>query len=444
MCASPLVTPALALSDCVVVELSVCPTLAPSLCVCALPAVCAEPAESVWLTPADQPALAVSETLQLSPSECATPVEWLSVCAAESVCAQESVCAAESVCAWLAVCDQPELSETPCATLHFWWYPISEEGNLTQAERQEAPSSAVLQGVADGTLPAGVLANDKQYVLLLTPSGSILEYLLWTRSDARAWGELSLSIPAKYFGSTVMVHFGVYNDGNGQRTAMYVDDVSLAACNWTAGATERAALSQLPAAAGLSRPADPPTLSLAANFYRDAGGAPGAPISDYTLAAGETFFIELMAGDIRQAPVGVNGLSVDVGWDAVHLTEIDAVFQPSDPASPLVTQHFPLFRGGALDNAAGRINALSGGSLPAAGLGSAIGAGGMERFSLLRFRAGAATHGYLPLTLLLGPGGGSLADGQPFTLQVMASTYRVVDGEDGQGGVYLPLILSAP
>ncbi len=114
------------------------------------------------------------------------------------------------------------------ATLSFWWYPVSAEGPLAGPEAV-ATDLKLLQQVADGTLPQGVLANDRQYVLVLDTSGNILQSLLWTRSNAQAWQQLSFDMSA-YRGRTVRILFGAYNDGAGGTTAMYVDDVSLTAC----------------------------------------------------------------------------------------------------------------------------------------------------------------------------------------------------------------------
>ena len=40
------------------------------------------------------------------------------------------------------------------------------------------------------------------------------------------------------------------------------------------------------------------------NLYRDAGGAPGELIADDTVQVGETFFVELLAQDLRSEPTG--------------------------------------------------------------------------------------------------------------------------------------------
>ena len=86
---------------------------------------------------------------------------------------------------------------------------------------------ALLQALADGNLPQGLLAGDRQYLLLLNASGTILAVPLWTRSDAATWAPLTFDLTS-YRGQAIQVRFGVYNDGNGQSTALYLDDTTLA------------------------------------------------------------------------------------------------------------------------------------------------------------------------------------------------------------------------
>jgi photosystem II stability/assembly factor-like uncharacterized protein len=98
------------------------------------------------------------------------------------------------------------------ATLSLWWYPLSAEGDLIGDLSPQSPD-----------------AVDRQYVLLLDAQGEILKNLLWTRRNAAAWQYFTTDLRA-YAGQTVQIHVGVYNNGNGQKTAMYVDDVSLITC----------------------------------------------------------------------------------------------------------------------------------------------------------------------------------------------------------------------
>lgn len=126
------------------------------------------------------------------------------------------------------------------ATLTIWWYPISGEGPLAAGSAAEEPDARTLAAAAASSLglapgaaaPDAIQSTDRQYILLLDSSGSILKTLLWTRSDARTWQKLTFDLTA-YRGRTLRVAFGAYNDGRDGATAMYVDDASLTIC-WPA------------------------------------------------------------------------------------------------------------------------------------------------------------------------------------------------------------------
>jgi photosystem II stability/assembly factor-like uncharacterized protein len=115
------------------------------------------------------------------------------------------------------------------ATLRFWWYPISGEAPSAAGDE---PKPASLVGATAETLPTELSAEDRQYVLLLDTAGTIIASLLWIRSNAQAWQEAAYDVTA-HRGHTIRVYFGVFNDGSGGRTAMYVDDASLRTC-WPA------------------------------------------------------------------------------------------------------------------------------------------------------------------------------------------------------------------
>ncbi len=136
----------------------------------------------------------------------------------------------------------------------------------------------------------------------------------------------------------------------------------------------------------------------AVNLYADADGVPGDPIAGDTVQAGETFFVEITAEDLRPGGLGLGSMGLHIYWDPDTLREIDAPFNPRDPASSLMTSAFPLARAGTLDNEAGRIRYLTGGALLSMDAGRAIGADGPERLSLLHFRALQAAE-YTPLYL---------------------------------------------
>jgi photosystem II stability/assembly factor-like uncharacterized protein len=78
-------------------------------------------------------------------------------------------------------------------------------------------------------LPAGraALDGDAQYVLVLSADGGqVLEILDWMLSNAQRWQSHTYDL-SHYAGQTVMLHFGVVNDGVGGQSGLYVDDVAL-------------------------------------------------------------------------------------------------------------------------------------------------------------------------------------------------------------------------
>jgi len=97
-----------------------------------------------------------------------------------------------------------QLIEMPADATHivlsFWYYPISTDE-----------------------------AHDRQYVLILDENNVYLEQLMWTGANAQGWLYRQYSL-TKYAGQRIKVHFGVYNDGAGGTTAMYVDQASVVAC----------------------------------------------------------------------------------------------------------------------------------------------------------------------------------------------------------------------
>ncbi len=111
------------------------------------------------------------------------------------------------------------------AFLRLWWYPLSNEGAGSPA----VASPTALQALAEGRLAQTELQDDAQFILLLDEHNQIVRTLLWTRSDARAWQQLSFNLSA-YAGRTLKIHLGVINNGNGRTTALFADDASLTIC----------------------------------------------------------------------------------------------------------------------------------------------------------------------------------------------------------------------
>ncbi|MCS7040620.1 MAG: hypothetical protein NZP34_13520, partial [Caldilineales bacterium] len=108
--------------------------------------------------------------------------------------------------------------------LRVWWYPLSEAGAATLTppaflSEETAPQS----GEAEA-------AEDAQYILLLDEQGRIVRTLLWTRSNARRWEELVFDL-SDLDGQTLQLHIGVFNNGDGRRTALFADDLALVVCH---------------------------------------------------------------------------------------------------------------------------------------------------------------------------------------------------------------------
>lgn len=106
----------------------------------------------------------------------------------------------ENVYSYSSIEQTIALPQVPKLTLRFWYYPISSD-----------------------------ILGDRQYALLLDEMG-MYKVLMWVASDARTWRQASLDLSA-HAGQRVTLRFGVYNDGEGGVTAMYLDDVSLQACD---------------------------------------------------------------------------------------------------------------------------------------------------------------------------------------------------------------------
>lgn len=74
-----------------------------------------------------------------------------------------------------------------------------------------------------------MLSDDAQYVLVLNEQEQNIGTVLWQRRDDQAWTYHTADLSG-YVGRTVKLQFGVFNNGQGGVTGMYVDDVSLLIC----------------------------------------------------------------------------------------------------------------------------------------------------------------------------------------------------------------------
>ena len=168
------------------------------------------------------------------------------------------------------------------AMLRFWLYPMSHWSPWSSGPSPWSfdPGTKGTEGFGPGTLgPSALVLNDKyraqgrrakggeperpvattiqeaalsgdaQYVLILDENDRWIDTLLWQRTNPWSFGtcpERQVQGPRTkgddqwtfhqfdlmaYAGQTIKLHFGVYNDGWGRVTGMYLDDVSLEVCS---------------------------------------------------------------------------------------------------------------------------------------------------------------------------------------------------------------------
>ncbi|QEG42244.1 hypothetical protein [Roseimaritima ulvae] len=119
-------------------------------------------------------------------------------------------------------------------------------------------------------------------------------------------------------------------------------------------------------------------------LYSDNGGVPGQLLADNTVVAGETFFLRVTAEEFDPFLYGLRTASLDIDWDAALLDVVEADWD----LDSVITADLPLFHSGTLDNAAGRIDELSGTAMLSGGAGRSIGNMHSETFAMIRMQAG--------------------------------------------------------
>lgn len=75
------------------------------------------------------------------------------------------------------------------------------------------------------TETASALASDLQYAMIITKTS---KFLFRELVDEGRWISRTFDL-SDYAGSSIMLHFGVFNDGEDGHTGIYLDDVSLLA-----------------------------------------------------------------------------------------------------------------------------------------------------------------------------------------------------------------------
>lgn len=104
--------------------------------------------------------------------------------------------------------------------------------------------------------------GDRQQLSLLDPSTYVRIRDLWRPSPPRneqSWRLEEFDL-TPYRGYSILVYFNVYNDGDGKRTVLFLDDVTLQACYTLPTATPAPTVTE--AALSFALPAETPTPSL--------------------------------------------------------------------------------------------------------------------------------------------------------------------------------------
>jgi hypothetical protein len=108
-------------------------------------------------------------------------------------------------------------------TLRFWLWPTTTGRTADKLQ----PPALVPTELSGGTLAP--LADDVQMVLLFDQAGT-QHVLLFQRQNFGGWAPYEMNLD-RFAGQRVTLYFGVFNNGTGGITGMYLDDVSLVFCN---------------------------------------------------------------------------------------------------------------------------------------------------------------------------------------------------------------------
>lgn len=124
-------------------------------------------------------------------------------------------------------------ADATSATLYIDLLPMSEELPLSTTSVDEVDVAAAVPPAGTEWSDA-VLYQDTAYILVLNPYTEEIIDWLWAKSnrDSDHWLIKSFDL-MKYAGKKIRIQFGVYNDGYGGRSVMYVDEAYVDICNGT-------------------------------------------------------------------------------------------------------------------------------------------------------------------------------------------------------------------
>ena len=89
------------------------------------------------------------------------------------------------------------------------------------------------------------LASDRQDLILLTSSLATEAILYRSRAESATWETVTVDL-TPYLGGSYNLYFNVFNDGNGKRTWMFLDDVQLHVCFANAAAPSAGGAQPMP------------------------------------------------------------------------------------------------------------------------------------------------------------------------------------------------------
>ncbi|MGQ9516673.1 MAG: golvesin C-terminal-like domain-containing protein, partial [Anaerolineae bacterium] len=122
------------------------------------------------------------------------------------------------------------------ASLRFWYKPYAQAPHLGDPTAYDWTGFAPGKEVKAANLPAMVdgkpnwAYDDWQFALIRYGYlGQQWDYVLMTNSNAGVWLEKTYDL-MRWRGQRIWVHFEVRNDGDGARSWMYVDDVTVTVC----------------------------------------------------------------------------------------------------------------------------------------------------------------------------------------------------------------------
>ena len=128
-----------------------------------------------------------------------------------------------------------------------------------------------------------------------------------------------------------------------------------------------------------------PKLTVKIILREDNSGLPGQPIYNNVINLGQTFFLEVLIGDIRPRAKGILSSFIDIDFDARILRNIDIPFEPFRLNQGILNSKLVYKPSGNLDNLRGIITNLGATAVPPF-FGMPLGINRLERFSLLHFR----------------------------------------------------------